>query len=161
MNQNGKTYVNFLTPVVAGGTETSASYMLNLTHYTCGNKKMCVNNADGFPVASNLDVQVLGAPRLIPNTGVYCCDVRCICDLTYEQVYYCGCCQNTCLQTEKVAAVVCVPVTSSDVPTVSEKGVIASPANVNCGCSFTNEASLSIAFTLETAVTAESQNVGN
>ena len=150
MNQNGKTYVNFLTPV-PGGSATSASYLLNLTHFTCGNKKMCVNSADGFPAASNLEVQVLGAPRLIPNTGTYCCDVRCICTLTYQQVWGCGCCENTCLQDEKVAAIVCVPVTSAEIPNVTEMGVIASPANVNCGCHSTNECSLSISFTLETA----------
>ena len=151
MNQNGKTFVNFLTPVVSGSTETSTSYVLGLTHYTCGNKKMCVNNANGFPLASNLSVQVIDAPRLIPDTSAYCCNVRCICDLTYEQVFNCGCYSDTCLQTEKVVAVVCVPVTSADIPTVSESGVIASPANVNCGCSSTNEASLNISFTLETA----------
>jgi len=159
---NGKTYVNFLTPV-PGSTETSASYVLGLTHYTCGNKKMCVNNADGFPIASNLDVQILGAPQQLQD-GVYCCNVRCICDLTYEQVYGYGCCPNTCLQTEKVVAVVCVPVTSDTVPTVSASGVTASPANVNCGCSSTNEASLNISFTLETTAGANetpNQNGGN
>lgn len=157
---NGKTYVNFLTPV-PGSTETSASYVLGLTHYTCGNKKMCVNNPEGFPVASNLDVQILGAPRLIPNTEVYCCDVRCICDLFYEQVYnnY-GCCQNTCLQTEKVVAVICVPVTSPDMPTVTASGVLADAANVSCGCSSTNECSLNVSFTLETEAPEVSQNNG-
>lgn len=154
MNQNGKTFVNFLTPVVQGSTENSASFVLGLTYYTCGNKKMCVNNAEGFPIASNLDVQVLGVPELIPGTTTYCCNVRCICDLTYEQVYGCGCCPNTCLQTEKVVATVCVPVTSADVPTVSAKGVLTSAANVACGCNSTNEASLNIAFTLETTAAA-------
>lgn len=160
MYQNGKTYVNFLTPV-QGSTEASASYVLGLTHFTCGNKKMCVNNANGFPVASNLDVQVLGVPRLIPNTEVYCCDIRVICDLTYEQVYGCGCCPNTCLQTEKIVAVVCVPVTSADIPTVSASGALADPANVACGCSTTNECTLNVSFTLETAPAAnQSENNG-
>lgn len=157
MNQNGKTFVNFLTPVTPA-TGTGASYLLNLTYFTCGNKKMCVNNSEGFPVASNLDVQILGAPRLIPNTSVYCCDVRVICSLTYEQVYGCNCCQNTCLQTETVVATVCVPVTSADIPIVSQSGVTAVPANVNCGCSTTNEASLSVAFTLETTTEASEGN---
>lgn len=158
MYQNGKTYVNSLTPV-KGSTETSASYVLGLTYFTCGNKKMCVNNANGFPVASNLDVQVLGAPRML-QTGVYCCDVRVICDLTYEQIYGCGCCPNTCLQAEKVAATVCIPVTSADIPTVTNSGVLADPANVSCGCSTTNECSLNISFTLETAPAAN-QNENN
>lgn len=152
---NGKAYVNFLTPV-PGGTETSASYVLGLTYYTCGNKKMCVNNSNGFPIASNLEVQVLGTPRLLQD-GVYCCDVRCICDLTYEQVYGCGCCPNTCLQTEKVVAVVCVPVTADTIPTVSDSGVLVDAVNVKCGCSTTNECSLNISFTLETGTTEATQ----
>ena len=161
---NGKTYVNYLTPVVSGSTETSATYMLGLTHYTCGNKKMCVNNSNGFPVASSLDVQILGAPRLIPssvgNSEVYCCDVRCICDLTYEQVYGYGCCPNTCLQTEKVVAVVCVPVTSPDMPTITASGVVADAVKTSCGCSETNECSLNVYFTLETETAEVNQNNG-
>ena len=159
MNQNGKTFVNFLTPV-QGSTEESASFVLGLTYYTCGNKKMCVNNSQDFPIASNLDVQVLGAPVLIPGTTAYCCNVRCICDLTYEQIYGCGCCPNTCLQTEKVVATVCFPVTSADVPIVAAKGVLAAAANVACGCSTTNEASLNIAFTLDTAAAESNANNG-
>ena len=158
MNQNGKTFVNYLTPV-QGSTEESASFVVGLAYYTCGNKKMCANNSDGFPVASNLDIQVLGTPQLIPNSDVYCCNIRCICDITYQQVfenyYGCCCCQNNCLQTEKVVAVVCVPLTSPEVPTVASKGVLATAANVNCGCSSTNQASIDIAFTLETAAANE------
>lgn len=146
--KNGRTYVNFLTPA-PGGTATSASYNLGLTHYTCGNKKMCVNSAEGFPLASNLDVQVMGSPRLLGN-GQYCCDVRCICDVTYQQVYGCGCCQNTCLQTEKVVASVCVPC-GETAPTVVANGVVADAVNINCNGSSTNEVALTLSFTLNTA----------
>ena len=85
-SQNGKTYFNSLTPY-PGGTDASTTYLLDATHYTCGNRQMCVN-ADGFPLASNIDVQVIGVPRVLGSE--YCCDVRCICDLTYQQVYRCG-----------------------------------------------------------------------
>jgi len=146
--RNGRTYVNFLTPA-PGGTATSASYNLGLTHYTCGNKKMCVNSAEGFPVADGLSVQVLGAPRLLGN-GQYCCDVRCICDVTYQQVYGCGCCQNSCLQSEKVVATVCVPC-GATTPTIVANGVVADAVNVNCGCNSTNEVALTLSFTLNTA----------
>ena len=158
MNNNGKTFVNFLTPA-PGNTAASASYVLGLTHYTCGNKKMCVNSADGFPVASNLDVQVIGAPRLLGN-GEYCCMVRCICDVTYQQVFGCGCCQNQCLQTEKVVATVCVP--CSDVtPEATANGVTADAVNVQCGCSTTNQCDLYVSFTLETTAAAETDEEGN
>lgn len=157
MNQNGKTFVDFLTPV-QGSTGESASFVLGLTYYTCGNRKMCVNSAEGYPIASNLDVQVLSAPELIPGSTTYCCNVRCVCDLTYKQVTNNCYCQCDCLQTEKVVAVVCVPVTSDAIPTVASKGVSASAANVNCGCSSTNQASLNVAFTLETTTTAENDD---
>ena len=85
-SQNGKTYYNSLTPY-PGGTDASASYLMDCTHYTCGNRQMCVT-ADGFPLASSFDIQVLGVPR--PVGDKYCCDIRCICDLTYQQVYRCG-----------------------------------------------------------------------
>ena len=101
-NQNGKTYYNSLTPY-PGGTDASTTYLMDCTHYTCGNRQMCVNSANGFPLASNFDIQVLGTPRPVGDSGEYCCDIRCICDLTYQQVYRCGNgCPNSCLQTEKV-----------------------------------------------------------
>ena len=153
MCNNGKTFVNYLTPG-PGGTAASAPYQLGLTHYTCGNKKMCVNSAEGFPVASALDVHIIGGPTLIPNSGQYCCDVRVICDVTYQQVWGCGCCPNTCLQTEKVVATVCVPCGES-LPTVGDSGVTANAANVQCGCSTTNQIDLTVAFTLETAEAEE------
>lgn len=146
MCNNGKTFVNFLTPA-PGGTEASASYLLGLTHYTCGNKKMCVNGADGMPIASNLDVQLLGGVNDLGN-GQYCCDVRFVCDVTYQQVTGCGCCPNTCLQTEKVVATLCVPC-GATVTGVQANGVMANAANVRCGCSVTNQVDLTVSFTIE------------
>ena len=147
-NVNGKTYVDFLTPA-PGGTATSASYNLGLTHYTCGNKKMCINGGEGLPGISALDVQVLGTPRLIGN-GQYCCDVRCMCDLTYRQVYQCGC-SNPCLETEKIIATVCVPVSSDTVPTVTANGALVDPVGFSCPSQSTNEVSITVSFTLATS----------
>lgn len=148
-NQNGKTYFNSLTPY-PGGTEASTTYLLDATHYTCGNRQMCVTS-DGFPLASNLDVQVVGVPRPVGDGGQYCCDVRCICDLTYQQVYRCGTgCPNSCLQTEKVIVTKCIPCPSADVPTVTAVGVSASPVGASCGCPSTNMAEVEFAFTVAT-----------
>lgn len=157
-SRNGKTYFNSLTPY-PGATAASAPYLLSCTHYTCGNRKMCVNSAEGFPLASNLDVQVLGAPRLI-GTDTYCVDVRCVCDLTYQQVYNnCNCgCNDGCLRTEKIVVTQCVPCSSDVTPTVVANGVIASPADVACGCSSTNVCNIDFAFTLETAAGASEGN---
>lgn len=149
-NQNGKTYYNSLTPY-PGGTAASTSYLMDCTHYTCGNRQMCVNSADGFPLASNFDIQVIGVPRPVGDSGQYCCDIRCICDLTYQQVYRCGSgCPNSCLQTEKVIVTKCVPCPSADVPTVTALGVSASPVGASCGCPSTNVANVEFAFTVAT-----------
>ena len=142
-NKCGKTYVNYLTPA-PGGTATSASYNLGLTYNTCGDRQMCVNNSDGFPIAKSLDVQLIGSPRLIGN-GQYCCDVRCVCDITYLPI---GRCQ--CPRTETVIAVVCVPC-GETAPTVTGNGVIVSPSGGDCGCAGTSEVDLTISFTLATA----------
>lgn len=148
-NRNGKTYYNSLTSF-PGGTDASTSYLLDATHYTCGNKQMCINSAEGFPLASNFDIQVLGTPRSLGG-DLYCCDIRCICDLTYQQVYRCGNgCPNTCLQTEKVIVTKCIPCSSADVPTVTAVGVSASPVGATCGCTSTNVADVEFAFTVET-----------
>lgn len=144
-NNNGKTYVNFLTPA-PGGTAENASYNLGLTHYTCGNRKMCINSGDGLPIVSNLEVQSLGTPKLIGN-GQYCLDVRCVCDFTYQQVKSCGC-NCGCPQTEKVIAVVCVPLASSEVPTITANGVLADPVGQYPCSNITNEVSLTVSFTV-------------
>ena len=149
-NQNGKTYYNSLTPY-PGGTDASTTYLMDCTHYTCGNRQMCVNSANGFPLASNFDIQVLGTPRPVGDSGEYCCDIRCICDLTYQQVYRCGNgCPNSCLQTEKVIVTKCIPCPSADVPTVTALGVSASPVGVSCGCPSTNVAEVEFVFTVAT-----------
>lgn len=146
-NQNGKTFYNSLTPY-PGGTEASTTYLMDCTHYTCGNRQMCVT-ADGFPLASNFDIQVLGTPRPVGDSGEYCCDVRCICDLTYQQVYRCGGgCPNSCLQTEKVIVTKCIPCPSAAVPTVTALGVSASPVGASCGCPSTNVAEVEYCFTV-------------
>ena len=148
-NQNGKTYFNSLTPY-SGGTDASTTYLMDATHYTCGNRQMCVT-ADGFPLASNFDIQVLGTPRPVGDSGQYCCDIRCICSLIYQQVYRCGNgCPNSCLQDEKVIVTKCVPCPSADVPVVTALGVNASPVGATCGCPSTNMADVEFAFTVAT-----------
>lgn len=141
-NKCGKSFVNYLTPA-PGGTATSASYNLGLTYDTCGNRQMCVNNGEGFPIAKSLDVQALGAPRLIGNDQ-YCCDVRCVCDVVYQPVGQCS-----CPRTETVVAVVCVPC-GQTAPTLTANGVLVDPVGAACGCSTTSELALTISFTVET-----------
>lgn len=146
-NVNGKTYVNYCTPA-AGGTAASASYMLSLTHYLCGDKEMCINNGEGLPSISVLNSQVLNAPRLLGN-GQYCCDVSFMCDLTYREVYKCGC-SNPCPQNERFTANYCLLLTSDTVPTVTVNGALVDPVGECCASQKTNEVSVFISFTVAT-----------
>ena len=58
-NYNGQTYVN--TCIAApGATATDATYVVDLTHYTCGNRKICANGA--YPVTSDLNYKAVGVP---------------------------------------------------------------------------------------------------
>lgn len=144
--KNGSTEVNFLTPS-PGSTEDSATYLLQLQHRTCGNKQMCLNNIDDL-VASGLSVQALGEPELIGD-GNYCLHIRCVCDLTYQQVCGNACCPNYCLQTEKCIATTCVPLTSAEAPEITANGVIVAPVAISCGRNTTNTCTLDVSFTVE------------
>lgn len=155
--KNGSTEVNFLTSY-AGRTATEGSYLLQLTHFTCGNKQMCLNNADGLPIVSNLNLQQVGAINNLGN-GTYCCDVRCVCDLTYQQICGNSCCPNYCLQTEKCVATVCVPVQSDAAATLTANGALVTPMRISCRCNTTNVVSIDVSFNIEQAAT-QSTNGG-
>lgn len=79
-NQNGKTLVEYLTPV-PGGTAADASYLLALDHFTCGNRKLCTQEI--FPVTADLKFTPLGTPVDIGN-GTYCQEVLCSGTVTYS-----------------------------------------------------------------------------
>ena len=147
MARNGNTEVNFLTPYPSAGTGET-SYLLQLTHYTCGNKQMCLNNGDGLPIVSNLSLQQVGEIQVLGN-DTYCCEVRCVCDLTYQQISGSGCCPNYCLQTEKCVATVCVPVTSADAVTLTPNGASVMPLRISCRCNTTNTCSIDVSFSIE------------
>ena len=153
MAKNGSTEVNFLTPYPAGDTQ---SYLLQLTHWTCGNKQMCLNNADGLPIVSNLTLQEVSPIQSLGN-GTYCCDVRCVCDLTYQQIMGNSCCPNYCLQTEKCVVTVCVPVLTDGAVTLTPNGASVMPMRTSCRCNTTNVVSIEVSFSIEQAVTTESK----
>ena len=145
--KNGSTSVNFLTPYPAGDTQ---SYLLQLTHYTCGNKQMCLNNADGLPVVSNLSLQQVG--EITPlGSDTYCVEVRCVCDLTYQQISGNACCPNYCLQRETCVATVCVPLTSADAVTLTANGASVMPVRISCRYNTTNTVSIDVSFSVAQA----------
>ena len=130
---NGKTFVVSLT-TVPGGTAANANYLLALDHYTCGNRKLCVQEI--FPVAADLQATPLGAPVNVGN-GTYCQEVLIKGTCTYMP-YQCGCRCNQCPRTENIYCTICVPCSSAATPTLTIGQSVATPTNVQPCCNVTN-----------------------
>ena len=143
---NGKTFIDFLT-TVPGGSVDNSDYQLALTHYTCGNRKLCINEV--FPITSQLTFTPIGTPSST-GTGNYCIDVLCSGTVTYMP-YTCGCSCNRCPLTDNIYCTFCVPCSSDVVPKIASGEVVASPANVRPCCNVTNAISLTTSFNVATA----------
>ena len=145
-NRNGQTYVNTCIPV-PGATAENATYVVDLTHYTCGNKKICANGA--FPVTANLNYQVIGTPQSVGNDA-YQVDVMITGQVTYMPYVYgqgmCGC--NVCPVTENIWATVSVPWTADTAPAALPGTPVATPTNLRDCCSITNAVSIVDSFAL-------------
>lgn len=150
---NGKTFIDFLT-TVPGGTAANSNYLLSLTHYTCGNRKLCTSEV--FPITSNLNFTPIGIPQSVGNE-TYCCDVLCSGTVTYLP-YVCGrqCC-NVCPVTDNIYCTFCVPCSSTTVPTINAGQVIASPTNVQPCYNVTNAISLSVSFNVTSGATTTNE----
>ena len=149
--KNGKTYIDFLT-LVPGGTAADATYQLSLTHYTCGNRKIC--STGFYPVSANLNYKVLGTPQDVGN-GTYCCDVLCTGTCTYMP-YKCGQ-QCDCAQrpvSENIYFTMCVPCSTATAPTITAGEVLATPTNLTDCCPVTNAVAISTSFNVGAATTA-------
>ena len=148
--QNGQTYVNTCIPV-PGATAANATYVVDLTHYTCGNRKICANGA--YPVTGNLSYRAVGAPQSVGNAS-YVQDILITGSVTYmpyrQGQNTCGCGCN-CPITENVWATVSVPVASATAPTVTSGEVIAEATNLRDCCNITNAVSMVGSFNLATA----------
>lgn len=124
MNNNGKTFVVSLT-TIPGGTAANASYLLALDHYTCGNRKLCINEA--FPVTADLKAKAIGVPVDVGN-GSFCQEVLVSGSVTYLP-FVCGCNCNVCPRTENIYCTICVPCSSAAVPTLAIGNSVAAPTN--------------------------------
>ena len=153
---NGKTFIDFLT-TIAGGTAADATYLLSLTHYNCGNRKLCTSEV--FPITSDLKFTPIGVPQSVGNDA-YCCDVLCSGTVTYLP-YVCGrsCC-NVCPVTDNIYCTFCVPCSSTTVPTITAGTVVASPTNVQPCCNITNAVSLSVSFNVSTTTAGTDETSG-
>ena len=145
-NNNGKTFVVSLT-TVPGGTAANADYLLALDHYTCGNRKLCVNEA--FPVTADLKATAMGLPVNVGN-DTYCQEVLISGSVTYMP-YSCGCNCNVCPRTENIYCTLCVPCSSAATPTLTMGTSVASPTNVRPCCSVTNAIAITTSLNVTTA----------
>lgn len=153
-NLNGQTFVNTCIPA-PGATAESATYVVDLTHYTCGNRKICANGA--YPVTGDLKYKAVGTPQAVGN-GTYVMDVLITGTCNYMPYRngqnQCGCGCN-CPVTENVWATVSVPVASEAVPTLTAGEVLASPTNMKDCCPITNAVSLVGSFNVSSAAAAQ------
>lgn len=158
-NYNGQTYVNTCIPA-PGATAASAIYVVDMTHFTCGNRKICANGA--FPVTADLNYRVLGTPRSVGN-GIFQCDILITGTCTYMPYVAgqdrCGCGCHVCPVTENVWCTVSVPVNSAEVPEVTAGVAVATPTNLKDCCSITDAIGIVDSFELA-APTAANQGGG-
>lgn len=151
--KNGTTEIDALT-AYPGATPADANYLINLTHWTCGNRKICVNGF--FPITANLNYQVMGTPNDLGD-GNYCCDVLCTGTVTYMP-YKCGCNQqcpcNQCPETDNIFVTMCVPCSSATVPTITAGKAVATPSDVKDCCNVTNAVGIAASFNVSTTTTA-------
>ena len=146
-NRNGETYVNTLVPV-PGGSATDTDYVIDLTHYLCGNRKVCANSA--FPISCNLNYQVLSVDAV---GDAFVANLFISGQVNYKP-YRCGnqCgCDDNCYRSDNVWATVSVPVTTSATPTITGGTVKCAATNLRDCCSVSNAVSLVTSFNVTSA----------
>lgn len=133
---NGKTFVVSVT-TYPGGTAADANYLLQLDHYTCGNRKLCTQEM--FPVTADLKATPIGSPVAMPVNGTsqYCQEVLISGTCTYMP-YKCGCQCGICPQTENIYCTVCLPCSSNATPTLTVGTPAAAPTGAQPCCNVTN-----------------------
>ena len=130
--KNGSDVLDFLTPAPAG-TETNATYIVGLTHYTCGGRNMLLADPT-HPVLADLTATPVGTPIDLGN-GQLCQE----CQLA-GTVTYCPC--NSCSpRVEYISQRLCLPCSTETSPTITVGTVAASPKPITvyqsygeCGC---------------------------
>lgn len=145
MCNNGKTFVEYLTPV-PGGTAENATYQLALDHFTCGNKKLCVSEA--YQLSADVKFLPIGSPVSVGNSS-YCQEVQVTGTCTYMP-FKCGCQCGVCPVTENIFCTICVPCSSATTPTLTAGSAVASPTNVQPCCNITNAIAITTTLNVTT-----------
>ena len=138
--KNGATIARGLVAVPTGtASVTTQEYMVDLLHYLCGNRKVCVNGQ--FPLSATLNFGLVGNPVSIGNNA-YACTINVTGSLTYEPFVQ-GCC-NVCPRQDYIGLQIVVPIYSATgMPSVTLSNTssivdCSTLATSNC-CTLTNE----------------------
>lgn len=127
--KNGSDVKDFLLPA-EGGAEGNTTYVLGLTHLTCGGTKLLAVDPL-HPVTCDLTVTLLGQPQDLGN-GALCQECAVAGTVTYKP---CCSCRPV---TEYVGVTLCLPCSSETQPMMKVGTVVASPKPityyVNDGC---------------------------
>ena len=141
---NGKTYLNSLVPFPGG-----ESYLVNLTHYTCGGRRIC--SLESFPITANLAYKVQGVEQV--GEGLYYLSVLATGTVSYMP-YNPGCPCGSCPVTEPIYAYMSVPYTAETAPTITAGECVCSLNGINCACNTSPSIDISAAFTIVAATAA-------
>lgn len=158
-SNNGKTYVDSKLPLPKStASATNTTYVLDLTHFLCGNRKLCANAA--YPISATLNYRVIEISPV--GNGAYDCTILCTGQCTYMP-YKCGCgncCQeNRCPQTDNIFCQFTVPLTSANIPTLTAGICDCDPANVSDCCNTTNAVSISSSINVNQGSTVVSESI--
>lgn len=129
-----------------GATDTEASYLINLTHYTCGGRKICA--LESFPITANLNYTIQDTVEV--GKGLYDMTVLATGTITYMP-YNPGRPCNTCPITEPIYTYLSVPVTANVGNSIAPNEVVCSLNGINCACNTSSSIDLTAAFTVNTA----------
>ena len=139
-SNSGNTYLNSLVPY-PGSTGTEASYLINLSHYTCGGRRIC--SVEAFPVTANLNYAVQSVSNV--GDGLYYANI-----LATGSVSYKPNCAN-CPVSEPIYAFLSVPLTAATVPTVEAGACLCSLDGISCSCNTASKVSINAAFSVSQA----------
>ena len=140
-NNNGKTFLNSIVPFTGG-----ESFLVNLTHYTCGGRRIC--SLESFPTTATLSYKVQSIEQV--GEGLYNLNILATGSVSYLP-YNPGCPCNSCPVTEPVYASLSVPYTSDTAPTVTAGDCVCSLNGISCACNTSSSINIAAAFTLAAA----------
>ena len=138
---NGKTFLDSLVPYSSG-----ESFLVNLTHYTCGGRRIC--SLESFPVSANLAYKAQSIEQV--GDGLYYLNVLATGTVNYMPNNP-GCPCNSCPVTEPIYAYLSVPYTADTIPTITAGECVCSLNGISCACNTSSSIDITAAFTLVAA----------